>query len=123
MRKPPWLKAALLLVVLICAVGCAAPDDREPYPVVATGSFETRLIPLNDDNQPLWDQPATIGERMGHYRVPGIGIAVIDDIEIVWAYPETGQGVVIMTNSATGSLIRFEILLGIALERGWPLVS
>jgi CubicO group peptidase (beta-lactamase class C family) len=42
---------------------------------------------------------------------------------IVWAYPERGQGAVIMTNSATGSLLRFEILLGIALEYGWPLAS
>jgi CubicO group peptidase (beta-lactamase class C family) len=40
---------------------------------------------------------------------------------IVWAYPETGQGAIIMTNSATGSLIRLEILLGIAREFGWPL--
>jgi CubicO group peptidase (beta-lactamase class C family) len=40
---------------------------------------------------------------------------------ILWAYPETGQGAIIMTNSATGDLIRFEILLGIAKEFGWPL--
>jgi CubicO group peptidase (beta-lactamase class C family) len=42
---------------------------------------------------------------------------------IVWAYPETGQGAVIMTNSATGSRLRFEILLGIALEYGWPMIQ
>jgi len=36
------------------------------------------------------------------------------------AYPETGQGVVIMTNSATGSLLRFEILLAMSEEYGWP---
>lgn len=40
---------------------------------------------------------------------------------IVWAYPETGQGVVIMTNSASGSLLRMEILLAVALEYRWPL--
>jgi CubicO group peptidase (beta-lactamase class C family) len=41
---------------------------------------------------------------------------------LLWAYPETGQGVVIMTNSAAGhGLIRFEILLGIAEEYGWPM--
>jgi CubicO group peptidase (beta-lactamase class C family) len=39
---------------------------------------------------------------------------------IVLAYPGTGQGAIIMTNSATGSLLRFEILLGIAREFGWP---
>ena len=40
---------------------------------------------------------------------------------IVWAYPETGQGAIIMTNSATGSLLRLETLIGIARVFGWPL--
>jgi len=40
---------------------------------------------------------------------------------LLWAHPETGQGAIIMTNSASGSLLRFEILLGIAREYGWPL--
>jgi len=40
---------------------------------------------------------------------------------ILWAYPETGQGAIIMTNSATGNLIRFEILFSIAGEFGWPM--
>ncbi len=40
---------------------------------------------------------------------------------ILWAYPATGQGAVIMTNSAAGSLLRIEILLGIAREHGWPI--
>jgi len=42
---------------------------------------------------------------------------------VLWAYPETGQGAVIMTNSATGSLLRFEILLAISIEYGWPMTS
>ena len=42
---------------------------------------------------------------------------------VLLAYPERGQGAIIMTNSATGSFIRFEILLAIALEYGWPLVQ
>jgi len=41
---------------------------------------------------------------------------------LLWVYPETGQGAVIMTNSASGEgAIRFEILLSIAAEYGWPL--
>ena len=39
---------------------------------------------------------------------------------ILWAHPEAGQGVIIMTNSATGSLLRIEILLSIAREYKWP---
>ena len=40
---------------------------------------------------------------------------------VLWAFPETGQGVAVMTNSASGSLLRFEILLAVAREHGWPL--
>jgi hypothetical protein len=37
-------------------------------------------------------------------------------------YPETGDGAVVMTNSAGAQgVIRFEILLGIAQVYGWPL--
>ncbi len=40
---------------------------------------------------------------------------------LVWIMPETGQGVVVMTNSAAGGgRIRFEILLSVAREYGWP---
>jgi len=69
----------------------------------------------------------------------GLGIALGDDGGVMriqhtggcpwgsnsWliAYPETGQGAVIMTNSVSGSTIRAEILLSIAIEYGWPLVS
>jgi CubicO group peptidase (beta-lactamase class C family) len=43
---------------------------------------------------------------------------------LLWVYPETGQGAIIMTNSAAAQgVIRFEILLSIATEYGWPLVS
>jgi CubicO group peptidase (beta-lactamase class C family) len=41
---------------------------------------------------------------------------------VLWVYPERGQGAVVMTNSASSNgVIRFEILLSIAAEYGWPL--
>jgi CubicO group peptidase (beta-lactamase class C family) len=45
---------------------------------------------------------------------------------IIWFYPQTGKGAVVMTNSASGSLLRFEILLSeillsIASAYGWPM--
>jgi len=40
---------------------------------------------------------------------------------IIWFYPQTGKGAVVMTNSASGSLLRFEILLSIASVYGWPM--
>jgi CubicO group peptidase (beta-lactamase class C family) len=43
---------------------------------------------------------------------------------VLWMYPETGQGVVIMTNSASSDgAIRFEILASIAAEYVWPLTE
>jgi len=39
---------------------------------------------------------------------------------ILWLIPEMGQGAVVMTNSASGSLIRFEILISISEAYGWP---
>jgi CubicO group peptidase (beta-lactamase class C family) len=39
---------------------------------------------------------------------------------LVWLLPQTGQGVVVMTNSASGSLIRFELLYSIAEAYRWP---
>ncbi|MGD8698246.1 MAG: serine hydrolase domain-containing protein [Gemmatimonadales bacterium] len=40
---------------------------------------------------------------------------------ILWAYPETGQGAVVMTNARGGQgMIRFEILLAVAREYAWP---
>ena len=40
----------------------------------------------------------------------------------LWMHPETGQGAVVMTNSASGEgAIRLEILLSIAVEYSWPL--
>jgi len=40
---------------------------------------------------------------------------------IIWFYPQIGKGAVVMTNSASGSLLRFEILLSIASAYGWPM--
>jgi CubicO group peptidase (beta-lactamase class C family) len=40
---------------------------------------------------------------------------------VIWFYPQIGKGAVVMTNSASGSLLRFEILLSIALAYGWPM--
>jgi len=40
---------------------------------------------------------------------------------VLWVYPETGQGAVVMTNSAGNQgILRFEILVSIANEYGWP---
>jgi CubicO group peptidase (beta-lactamase class C family) len=40
---------------------------------------------------------------------------------IIWLYPQVGKGAVVMINSASGGLLRLEILLSIALAYGWPM--
>jgi CubicO group peptidase (beta-lactamase class C family) len=39
---------------------------------------------------------------------------------LIWFYPRIGKGAVVMTNSATGSLLLPEILVSIASAYGWP---
>lgn len=40
---------------------------------------------------------------------------------LIWFYPQVGKGAVVMVNSASGSVLRFEILLSIASAYGWPM--
>ncbi len=40
---------------------------------------------------------------------------------LIWFYPQIGKGAVVMVNSASGSLLRFEILLSIASVYDWPM--
>jgi CubicO group peptidase (beta-lactamase class C family) len=50
---------------------------------------------------------------------------VLDPLDMTSStFPETGQGAVIMTNSASaGGMVRLEILLSIVAEYGWPLAK
>ncbi|MHC4206304.1 MAG: serine hydrolase domain-containing protein, partial [Planctomycetota bacterium] len=47
--------------------------------------IENGIIPMSEIGQPQWDRTATLSERMQHYRVPGVSIAVIDSFSIAWA--------------------------------------
>jgi CubicO group peptidase (beta-lactamase class C family) len=44
-----------------------------------------------------------------------------DSNSIIWFYPQLGKGAVVMTNSASSNLLRYEILLSIASVYGWPM--
>jgi CubicO group peptidase (beta-lactamase class C family) len=79
---------------------------------------------INTPNEPLSDSYglgfhlAGEGQELVAHHTGGTW----GSTSLLWFYPETGQGAVIMTNSATGhGLIRFEILLSIAQEYGWPM--
>jgi len=40
---------------------------------------------------------------------------------LIWFYPQIGKGAAVMINSTCGSLLLYEILLGIASAYGWPM--
>jgi len=40
---------------------------------------------------------------------------------LIWFYPQLGKGAIVMVNGASGNLLRFEILLSIAMAYGWSL--
>jgi len=63
-----------------------------------------------------------LGDDEGMLRIQHTGGCPWGSNSWLIAYPETGQGAVVMTNSVSGSAIRAEILLSIAIEYGWPLI-
>lgn len=52
--------------------------------VASIARVENGLIPIGENGEPAWEERATLAERMAHYGVPGVSIAVIDDFELVW---------------------------------------
>lgn len=63
-----------------------------------------------------------LGDDDGVLRIQHTGGCPWGSNSWLLAYPETGQGAVVMTNSVSGSIIRLEILISIAIEYGWPLI-
>jgi CubicO group peptidase (beta-lactamase class C family) len=64
-----------------------------------------------------------LGDDRGVMRIQHMGGCPWGGNSWLVAYPETGQGAVVMTNSVGGSAIRAEILFSIAIEYDWPLVA
>lgn len=83
-----YLRFTILSSFLICSSSWASPQDGK-ITVVENG-----LLPANVFKG---DQPWTLQERMQHYGVPGVGIAVIHDSKVAWfrtyglADRETGE--------------------------------
>jgi CubicO group peptidase (beta-lactamase class C family) len=88
----------LLLATVTLLSGCGDPSTPSPtpqdtaIPLPYGDSIEDRvqrvergLVPFDANLQPQWDNRMTLAERMVHYQVPGVSIAVIDDWEIEWA--------------------------------------
>lgn len=91
-----------LSLVIFYSPAWAAPSDSANVDAVENG-----LLPANVFKG---DQPWTLQERMQHYGVPGVGIAVIKDFKIAWyktyglADRETGKAVSSTTLFQAGSV-------------------
>jgi len=53
---------------------------------------ENGLVHMTTNGQPEWGKTSTLAERMEHYQVPGVSIAVIDNYKLDWV---KGYGVLI----------------------------
>ena len=95
--------AGFLLAALAAgAQGCGAPPPEEPIEVRMARIEEGLLPPIViADREPT---TYSLQERMEHYSVPGVSVAVIDDYEVVWA---KGYGV---ADVETGAPVTTETL-------------
>jgi CubicO group peptidase (beta-lactamase class C family) len=88
------LLGAMALALLLTSCGrppasCVLPATDTPVSLASQGNeriqrVESGLVPMTGDGEFQWGTREGIADRMEHYQVPGVGIAVIDDFEIAW---------------------------------------
>lgn len=75
----------LILVILACAINCSADKDQDEL-YGRIDQVENNLLPyVVQSNSSSPSQGMSIYERMHHYMVPGVSIAMINDSRIEWA--------------------------------------
>jgi len=90
------MRKELLVLILYLFVGAAlaarACEETQVESQPGDSSHEERmkrvengLIEFTETVQAQSGEQYSINERMSHYRIPGVGIAVIEDYEIDWA--------------------------------------
>lgn len=108
-RRPLWFAAAGMTVWLASFLAAAAPavGDSPGATEQRIAAVEAGLRPAN----PIAGEPGwTLAERMAHYGVPGVGMAVIDGGEVAWfrvygaADRETGEPATLETLFQAGSV-------------------
>jgi CubicO group peptidase (beta-lactamase class C family) len=110
MNRLPVLQTTLApcLSILVLVSACADPGgeeaaSRSPDDPALIAQVESGLLPavvLEGEELPTW----TIQERLEHYEVPGVGVAVIEEGEVAWA---KGYGV---ADLETGAAVTVETL-------------
>ena len=87
--------AVFWIVALLAASGGAA-GQAPPNLEERIRRVEEGLIPSNQSGRFAWDERKALAERMAHYSVPGVGIAVIEGFQVQWAkgygVAEAGKG-------------------------------
>lgn len=78
--KPLWLKAVIAFLLIVSLTGCTAAPATAPAEHIE--AVENGLLP--DGAFPPWVH-AGIPERLAHYRIPGLSLAVFDDYHLLWA--------------------------------------
>jgi len=78
--KSSWIKAVGATLFVLALAGCAAAPATAPAQHLL--AVENGLLP--DGAFPPWVQ-AGIPERLAHYQIPGLSIAVFDDYRLAWA--------------------------------------
>ena len=80
-----FCKTSIATIMLSCALGAndVSAHDSEPDNPAARAKVENGLRP--EIAKPS-DAPWRLTDRMAHYKVPAVSIAVIEDGEIKWAY-------------------------------------
>ena len=88
-------KITILIFVLIIIVPCFS-TEKKPMPEKRIHKIENSLVTFDPEN--LFkvlagdkQKKMTLSERMTHYGVPGVGIAVINNFKLEWA---KGYGVI-----------------------------
>lgn len=76
-----WIAGAVLASALIAGGATADPLDESDPRIHA---FEAGLVDRTDRDDPA-AQRWTIEQRLAHHGVPGVGIAIIQDGEVVWS--------------------------------------
>jgi len=84
-------KLLLVAMALTLFASCGQPV-ASPTPTPTASSLDERirrvengLVELGENGQVMWEEEGTLAERMGHYQVPGVSIAVINDYQIEWS--------------------------------------
>jgi CubicO group peptidase (beta-lactamase class C family) len=77
-RSTSALTTTLMFLLLLCGCGQRAVQQR-------ILRVEEGLIPFTADGLPKMGDPRRLTERMEHYGVPGVSVAVIDNFQVAWA--------------------------------------